>query len=216
MSDFSKTMKDLLSRSAKFIGRTFHSAASETKYKANELSLNNKRRELIHELGKKVLELSAAGHVLPAEATEIISQINKLDGDMNVLRNDHAAKKAAAAEQYAMEKAARATEKAAAQAAAADAGRSEDVRAPAAGFGDHGGGIVSGIYADDRVDQPEDRGDPGDPAGCGRLRRGCGGDEGRHARGDRASAEGREDRAASSSEISLLPCKGGKAVVKYN
>ena len=38
---------------------------------------------------------------------------------MNVLRNDHAAKKAAAAEQYAMEKAARATEKAAAQAAAA-------------------------------------------------------------------------------------------------
>ena len=119
MSDFSKTMKDLLSRSVKFIGRTFHSAASETKYKANELSLNNKRRELIHELGKKVLELSAAGHVLPAEANEIISQINKLDGDMNVLRNDHAAKKAAAAEQYAMEKAARATEKAAAQAAAA-------------------------------------------------------------------------------------------------
>lgn len=119
MSEFAKTMKDLLNRSAKFIGRTFNTAASETKYKANELSLNNKRRELVTELGKKVLELSSAGLILPVEAADIVNQIVKLDGDLNSLRNDHAAQKAAAAEQHAVEKAARATEKAAAQAAAA-------------------------------------------------------------------------------------------------
>lgn len=119
MSDFTKTMKDLLGRSAKMISRTFKTAASETKYKANEISLSNKRRELVTELGKKVLELSSAGIVLPLEADDIVKQINKLDSDMNILRNDHAAKKAAEAEQHAMEKFARATEKAAAQAAAA-------------------------------------------------------------------------------------------------
>lgn len=119
MSDFVNTMKELLNRSAKFIGRTFNAAASETKYKANELNLTNKRRELVTELGKKVLELSSAGLVLPAEADEIVHQIVKLDGDLNSLRNEHAAQKAAAAEQHAMEKAARATKKAAAQTAAA-------------------------------------------------------------------------------------------------
>ncbi len=119
MADFTNTVKDVLARSARFIGRTFNTAASETKYKANELSLNNKRRELVAELGKKVLELTANGLELPQEAADIVQQINTLESNLNILRNDHAAQKAAAAEQYAMEKAARATEKAAAKAAAA-------------------------------------------------------------------------------------------------
>ncbi len=119
MAEFANTVKDLLNRSAKFIGRTFNSAARETKYKANEISINNKRRELVTELGKKVLELSSSGLELPPEAADLVAQINKLDSDLNSLKSDHAAQKAAAAEQHAMEKAARATEKAAAKAASA-------------------------------------------------------------------------------------------------
>lgn len=119
MADFAKTMKEMMSRGAKFIRRTAHTAVSETKYKANEISLGNKRRELVNELGSKVLELVGNGLVLPQEAAAIVDQINKLDDNVALLRNDHAAKKAAAAEQIAMEKAARATEKAAAKAAAA-------------------------------------------------------------------------------------------------
>lgn len=119
MADFADNMKTVLNKSVKYIGRMFNTAASETKYKANEISIKNKRRELVTELGLKILEIAGNGFELPQDAAEIVSKINKLDNDMNILQNDHAAKKAAAAEQQAMEKAARATEKAAAKTAAA-------------------------------------------------------------------------------------------------
>lgn len=119
MSDFNSKLKDILSSSAKFIGKTADSAAKATKYKMNELSNLSKRRDLISELGAKVFELSNAGLELPADAAEIVKQIVALDVELNALRADHAAQKAAAAEQHAAEKAARAAEKAAAKAAAA-------------------------------------------------------------------------------------------------
>ena len=119
MAEFGEKLKNVLTRSAKFIGRTANTTAKATKYKVNEMTALNKRRELIGELGKKVYELCEQGLVLPAEGNEIVEQIKKLDEDLNTLRSEHAAEKAAAAEQHAMEKAARATEKAAAKAAEA-------------------------------------------------------------------------------------------------
>ena len=119
MADFTNTLKTVLSRSAKFIGRSANTAAKATKYKVNEITTMNKRRELVHELGEKVVALCDNGLILPAEANEIVVHIKALEGELNMLRSDHAAEKAAAAEQHALEKAARATEKAAAKAAAA-------------------------------------------------------------------------------------------------
>lgn len=119
MADFSTTLKNVFSKSVKFVGKTAKSAAKSTKYKLDELSNLSKRRDLISELGNKVYELAQAGLVLPAEAAEIAKQITMLDGDLAVMRADHAAEKAAAAEQHAAEKAARAAEKAAAKTAAA-------------------------------------------------------------------------------------------------
>ena len=119
MSDFSVKLKNFLGRSAKFIGRTANTTVQATKYKVNEISAMNKRRELVVDLGKKVLELCGNGLVLPEEAATIVEQINQLDAELNTMRADRAAEKAAAAEQHAMEKAARATEKAAAKAAEA-------------------------------------------------------------------------------------------------
>lgn len=115
MSDFSATLKELLGRSAKFVGRSATTAAKATKYKVNEISTLNKRRELIYALGESVLTLCENGMELPGEANEIRLQINKLDSDLIVLRSEHAAEKAAAAEQHALEKAARAAERAAAK-----------------------------------------------------------------------------------------------------
>lgn len=119
MSDFSKNLKEVLSRSAKFVGRTTNTLVSATKFKTNELSTMSKRRDLISELGAKVYELSLNGFALPEEASELVKQIAVLDNELVVLRADHAAQKAAAAQQQAEEKAARAAEKAAAKAAEA-------------------------------------------------------------------------------------------------
>ena len=119
MSDFGMKLKEMLGRSAKFIGRTANSTAKTAKYKVNEISTLNQRRELIADLGKKVFALCEQGLVLPDEANEIVAQIKKLDEELDALRANHTAEKAAAAEQHAMEKAARASEKAAAKAAEA-------------------------------------------------------------------------------------------------
>lgn len=119
MSDFGVKIKGILSTSAKFVSKTATSAAKATKYKMDELSTLSKRRDLISDLGAKVYELSKSGLELPADAAELVKQIIALEGDLESMRADHAAQKAAAAEQHAAEKAARAAEKAAAKAAAA-------------------------------------------------------------------------------------------------
>lgn len=119
MSDFSNKLKNVLVCSAKFIGKTANTAVKAGKYKMNELTGVSKRRDLINELGSKVFELSQNGLELPSEAAELVRQILVIDGELETLRADHAAQKAAAAEQHAAEKAARAAEKAAAKAAAA-------------------------------------------------------------------------------------------------
>ena len=117
MSDFTTSLKNILSQSAKFVGKTASSAAKATKYKMNEMNTQGKRRELIIELGEKVLELAKQGLKLPEEAGELVEQLNNVEADLNALRAEYAAQKANAAEQAAAEKAARAAERAAAKAA---------------------------------------------------------------------------------------------------
>ena len=117
MSDFRVKLKDFLGRSAKFIGRTANTTAKATKYKYNEISAMTKRRELVNDLGKKVLELYNSDMNLPFEAADLIEQIRQLDAELSTLRAEHAAEKAAAAQQHAMRKAALAAERTAAQAA---------------------------------------------------------------------------------------------------
>ena len=119
MNDFGMKVKDFLSTSAKFVGKTANTAAKATKYKMDELTSLSKRRDLISELGAKVFELSANGVELPAELADLLNQIKLLDCELEALRADHAAQKAAAAEKHAAEKAARAAEKAAAKASCA-------------------------------------------------------------------------------------------------
>ncbi len=119
MSDFATSLKNILTKGAKFVGKTANSAAKATKYKMDEMSTLGKRRELISALGEKVFELTKQGLALPEEASCLVEQLNAVETDLNALRADHAAQKAAAAEKEAAEKAARAAEKAAAKAAAA-------------------------------------------------------------------------------------------------
>lgn len=119
MADFSTTFKYVVTKSAKFIGKTASTAVKATKYKLKEMDVLGKRRDLLKDLGDKVYELTANGLVLPEEAAEIVRQLTEVDMQLNTLRAEHAAQKAAEAERKATEKAARAAEQAAAKTAAA-------------------------------------------------------------------------------------------------
>ena len=118
MADFMTSFKNSFIRSAKFIGRNTKRLTSAAKFKAHEMSDLHKRRKLIHNLGEKVYKLGSEGLVLPVELSEIIKEIILLDSDLNLVRSERAAQKAADAQLRAAEKAALAAEKAAAKTAA--------------------------------------------------------------------------------------------------
>ena len=130
MSDWATKMKAAMQCSARFIGKTTKAAAQRTKYKLNEMSAMSTRRELISDLGKKVYALAQQGADLPEEMKDMIAQINALDTNLEALRADHAAQKAAAAERAAAEKAERAAQKAAAKAEAVIANNREPIEVP--------------------------------------------------------------------------------------
>ena len=104
MADYGKVFKNILTKSAKFVGHTATTAAETTKFKMNELGNISKRRELVNELGNRVYELARSGVALPSEVEELIKQISFIEDDLATLRAEHAAQKAA-------DKAARTAEK---------------------------------------------------------------------------------------------------------
>lgn len=116
MAKIANAMKRFLSRSLKFIGRNASRFAKVIKFKTSEIREINKRRELISELGEAVYVASQNGLVLPEAAAVIAQQIIALDAELETLRGERAAQKAAYALQRAEEKAARAAEKAAVKA----------------------------------------------------------------------------------------------------
>lgn len=119
MADFMSSFKQTMTRGTKMVCRNAKKLAETIKFKTHEMSDLRKRRTLIRDLGELVYKLSNDGFVLPVEAAELAKEITLLDSDLNVLRTDHAAQKAAAAQLRAAEKAAFAAEKAAAKTAAA-------------------------------------------------------------------------------------------------
>ena len=106
MSDIKNTMKNALKCSARFIGKTANTAVQATKFKVNEVSAKNKRREMVTALGEKVFALASEGAAVPAELNELIGQIKAVNENIDALRADYAAKKAANAHKYAAEKSA--------------------------------------------------------------------------------------------------------------
>lgn len=118
MADFVTTIKQGVTRCAKMITRNTKKLTKAAKFKTHEMSDLRKRRKLISNLGEVIYKLSNEGLVLPVDAAELVKEITLLDSDLNVLRSDRAAQKAADAQLRAAEKAALAAEKAAAKTAA--------------------------------------------------------------------------------------------------
>lgn len=119
MADFMTTIKQSVTRGAKMVTRNAKKLTKAAKFKTHELNDLRKRRKLISDLGEVVYKMSSEGLILPVDAAELVKEITLLDSDLNVLRSDRAAQKAADAQLRAAEKAALAAEKAAAKTAAA-------------------------------------------------------------------------------------------------
>lgn len=128
MADFLNTMKDIMTRSVRFVSRTATKVADATTYKLGELDNTSRRREAISELGEKIYSMFAAGVEMPEEAMPLLTELRELEEGMENMRTERAEKKEAAAKVLEEERAAR---EAAREAAAAERERLAAERAEA-------------------------------------------------------------------------------------
>lgn len=119
--DFGTALKNFWSDSVRVVNKAATGVASATRYKMDEMGSMSRRRELVKDLGEKVVSLAQSGVEFPDEIAVMLKEIQDLENGLAELRSDRAAAKAAAAETAAAEKAERSAARAEAKAMAAEA-----------------------------------------------------------------------------------------------
>ena len=90
--------KKLWIKGMKTIENTATNIANNTKYKVDEMTLQNRRRELAGDLSSVVYSLWLKGAELPEELTRILQEIQDLDDRLNDMRAEKYAQGKSAAE----------------------------------------------------------------------------------------------------------------------
>ncbi len=85
-NDFRDRAKSVLLRGMKTIGNTAANIASNTKYKVDEMTLQNRRRELINDLSGTIYGLWLKGEKFPEPLSKMLSEIQSLDERLNDMR----------------------------------------------------------------------------------------------------------------------------------
>ena len=125
MAEIRNQLKKIWIRSMETVGNTASSIASNTKFKVDEMNLQNQRREIIANIGSLAYVLWQKGEAFPEEIRKQLQEIQTIDERLNDMR----------AERYAGKVEAAGNDAPAENAAAAD-GRDEnaaDAAAPAEG-----------------------------------------------------------------------------------
>ena len=78
--------KKLWMKSMNTIGNTAANIANNTKYKVDEMTLQNRRRELASDLSHVVYSLWMKGTKFPPEVTKMLEELQELDNRLNDMR----------------------------------------------------------------------------------------------------------------------------------
>ena len=70
----------------KAIGNTAANIASNTKYKVDEVTLQNRRREVLNDLAYKTYALWLKGESFPEEMTKMLEELKQLDEQLNDMK----------------------------------------------------------------------------------------------------------------------------------
>ena len=88
MADFKNQVKSLWIRGMEAVGNTASNIASNTKYKVDEMNIQNKRRENINSLGVQAYMLWQKGVDFPEEMIELLKETKELDEKLNDMRTE--------------------------------------------------------------------------------------------------------------------------------
>lgn len=84
--DIREKTKELWIRSMKAIGNTAANIANNTRYKVDEVTLQNRRREVINDLANKAYVLWLKGEKLPDQMFGMLNELKSLDEQLNDMR----------------------------------------------------------------------------------------------------------------------------------
>ena len=79
MADLGKNLKSIWMKGMEAIGNTASNIASNTKYKVDEMTLQNRRRELGGDLSSAVYAMWMKGTEFPPELTRMLEEMQQLD-----------------------------------------------------------------------------------------------------------------------------------------
>jgi hypothetical protein len=93
MADMRGKMKKFWMKSMQAVGNTASSIASNTRYKVNEMNLQNRRREILNDFSSKAYALWMKGEKLPDELAEMMEELKGIDERLNDMRAERYAGK---------------------------------------------------------------------------------------------------------------------------
>ena len=83
---FRDRAKTLWIKGMKAIGNTAASIASNTRYKVDEVTLQNRRREVLGDLASKAYSLWLKGEKMPPQMIKMLEELRQLDEQLNDMR----------------------------------------------------------------------------------------------------------------------------------
>ena len=84
--DMRDRFKSLWIRGMKAVGNTAASIANNTRYKVDEVTIQNRRREVLGDLAQKAYALWLKGEVFPEEMSKMLKELKALDEQLNDMR----------------------------------------------------------------------------------------------------------------------------------
>ena len=84
--DMRDRVKSLWIRGMKAVGNTAASIANNTRYKVDEVTIQNRRREVLGDLAQKAYALWLKGEAFPEEMNKMLDELKTLDEQLNDMR----------------------------------------------------------------------------------------------------------------------------------
>ena len=78
--------KVLWIKGMKAVGNTAANIANNTRYKVDEVTIQNRRREVLNDLAHKTYALWLKGETFPEDMTKMLSELKQLDEQLNDMR----------------------------------------------------------------------------------------------------------------------------------
>lgn len=84
--DLKDRFKSLWLKGMKAVGNTAASIANNTRYKVDEVTIQNRRREVMNDLANKAYALWLKGEAFPEPMDKMLEELNQLDEQLNDMR----------------------------------------------------------------------------------------------------------------------------------